>query len=301
MCEKALFSVVYPDSLQYLSDWYRSVAAQTVDGFAVYVVLDDVPVSTAKSQLLQVEKGPKVTWISAPEGLTIAEVRQLGLSSLPSECQTLVLVDSDDILMPTRVERAVEALQAADLVGCALRLVDEDKRELLSTISLEESVGASDVFPSFNAYGMSNTAYRTQLLRACLPIDPRVRVVDWFLATRAWLLGARIHFDRRPCMYYRQHARNFTRVTPPFSKEQVERDASLVREHYAIVLESPPPGCRSDRLSQLRARAAAVERFVAHTLNDASRLKLYLQRLNALKRPSLWWTTVANPAAMHYQ
>ena len=71
-------------------------------------------------------------------------------------------------------------------------------------------------FPRNNVFGLSNSAFRSDLLRRCLPIPADAVLVDWFLATRAWLMGARMAFDPEVEMDYRQYGGNMARVGPPF-------------------------------------------------------------------------------------
>ena len=45
-------------------------------------------------------------------------------------CSGVVLVDSDDLLHPSRVAAARAALQASELAGCALCLIDQHGKDL---------------------------------------------------------------------------------------------------------------------------------------------------------------------------
>ena len=102
--------------------------------------------------------------------------------------------------------------------------------------------------PRTNAFGLSNTAYRSDVLRACLPIPAAAALVDWYLITMAWLQGARLAFDPTPRMDYRQHGANMARIRSPFTAERVRADTALVREHFRLVLDGLPAGrCRPER------------------------------------------------------
>ena len=57
-----------------------------------------------------------------------------------------------------------------------------------------------------NVMGLSNTAYRSDLLRRCLPIPTEAELMDWLLAVRSLALGARLQFDPEPRMWYRQYS-----------------------------------------------------------------------------------------------
>ena len=60
--------------------------------------------------------------------------------------------------------------------------------------------------------GMSNTAYRTDVLRGISPSPPHCRLMDWFMATAGWIRGARFSFDNTPRMMYRQYGHNIARI-----------------------------------------------------------------------------------------
>ena len=133
----------------------------------------------------------------AGQGDTPATIRQRALAQIVERHDAVVLVDSDDVMHPTRVATARAMLRGHDLAGCALRLVDERGSSLDMTFTLPPDMAPEDVFPRTNAFGLSNTAFRADVLRRCLPIPAAAVLVDWYLSTRAWLLGASLGFGER--------------------------------------------------------------------------------------------------------
>ena len=217
--------------------------------------------------------------MTAPTGASPAHVRQTALEAVVEESDAVVFVDSDDILDPSRVAAARDALATSDVVACALRLADATGVELGETFGpLAETDPAAEL-PTYNVFGLSNSAYRTDV--ACLPAHPG-RVRPHRLASRDTGLGfgARMVFDDTPRMVYRQGASRATRVSPPFDAEQVLDATSLVLGHYRLVLDNPPalPAAVAASLAAARDRAERFRRAISASPRILSR---YIDALNA--------------------
>jgi len=289
----ALYTTIYPGVEPYLQDWCRSVLEQTDQEYQLWIGLDTIGIAAVKEAM---GADPKATWVLAVSGDTPAQIRQRALAQIAESCDGVVVVDSDDVLHPSRMAAARAALQTSDLAGCALRLVDQRGRDLGLTFGLPPQARPQDVLPRNNVFGLSNSAFRSELLRRCLPIPPNVRLVDWFLATKAWLYGARLAFDDVVRINYRQHDANMARVMPPFNRDQVIQDTELVRQHFQILRAAPTGNCMTDRLAGLERVAADVEAFHQHIILQPKQLERYVQALNTLEPAPLWWSCVAHPS-----
>lgn len=289
----AVYTTVYPGVEGYLVDWYRSLRQQTDQDFQLWIGLDMLGSESIQNML---GGDLNAHWVVAPPGATTAQVRQQALAQIVETCSGVVLVDSDDLLHPTRIAAARAGLEASELAGCALCLIDQQGKDLGLTFGPPAQLGPDDVFPRNNVFGFSNSAFRSDLLRQCLPIPASSVLVDWFLATRAWLLGARLSFDPVPRMGYRQHPTNTARVRFPFSPDQVISDTALVRQHFQLSLAEPRREFLADRIAALRSAAVAVEAFHRHIVLHPAQLDAYVQALNELHPAPLWWSSVANPA-----
>lgn len=289
----AVYTTIYPGVEPYLADWYGSLCRQTDHDFQLWVGLDTIhPQSVEQILGFQV----RAHWVTNPAGASPAEIRQNALAQLVDTCTGVILVDSDDILHPERVSAARADLEASDLVGCALSLIDQAGQRLESTFSLPTNLTPDQVLPRNNVFGLSNSAFRTDLLKQCLPIPAAAVLVDWFLATRAWLLGARLAFDRGIGMMYRQYDANTARLRYPVSADQVASDTALVSQHLQLVLAQPDREFLPDRLSRLQALQTEIETFEREIVLDERRIQEYVCALNQLRPAPLWWASVANPA-----
>lgn len=288
-----LCTTFYPAVEPFLSDWYASLANQTDRDHEIRIALDGLDVDRACDAM---GGRPDAAWVHAEPGDTPATIRQKLLAPVLNEFDGIVLVDSDDILHPDRVSSARKGLQQYDLVACALQLVDHEGNDLDMAFSLPADGGLDDILPRYNIFGLSNTAWRSDLLVKCLPVPADVEIVDWFLATRAWLIGAGLGFDEAIGMSYRQHASNMVRVYAPFDLAQIVRDTERVRRHFRLVQISPPDGTIATRLDEISRVADDVERFAERIVADPARLDEYAGALNQLDLAPLWWTSVAHPA-----
>ncbi len=292
----AVYTTIYPAVRPYIAVWYDSICKQTDLEFELWIGLDCVTRHAVKEL---VGRDIEAKWVESTHGSTPAQIRQQALAEIVEVSSEVVLVDSDDLLHPTRVAAARVALRSGELAGCALRLVDQQAKSLDLTFTLPAAFGPNEIFPRNNAFGFSNSAYRAELLKRVLPIPSEAVLVDWFIATRAWLLGAKIEFDREARMDYRQYPQNMALVRPPFTAQQVAAATALVRQHFRLVLQAPLSGSIEGRYLQVERTANDVEEFSERIISDPIRLAHYVTAYNSLDLPQIWWSCVANPALSH--
>jgi hypothetical protein len=293
----AVYTTIYPGVEAYLGEWFRSLCEQTDRDFQLWIGLDELEKESIQNLL-----GPdlKANWIIVPPGATPAEIRQLSLARIVETSSEVVLVDSDDLLHPTRVEAARSALQSSELAGCALQLADQHGNDLDSVFNLSPLLHPEDIFPRNNIFGFSNSAFRCKLLRQILPIPASSVLVDWFLATRAWLLGAKLDFDREPRMVYRRHPGNTALIQLPFSPRQVRSATALVCHHFRLLLAEPLQEFIPDRYVELKRVAGDVEEFNQQIIANPTKLESYVEAFNVIAPPQIWWSCVAYPELSHF-
>jgi hypothetical protein len=291
----AVYTTVYPGVGRYVGEWYRSVACQTDRDFDLWIGVNDMPIGLARDLVCE-EPGIHTTWVASHAGDTPAATRETALSQIVKAYDAVVLVDSDDVLHESRVAAARVFARMSDLAGCAMRVVDAAGLDRGMTFGLEPGAIPDEVLPRNNVFGMSNTVYRSSLLRRCLPIPADALLVDWFLATRAWLLGARLAFDCSARMSYRQHGWNTARIVPPFDATQIEQDTRRVLAHFHLMSRVPAEGCMPERVALVRQVTTEVRRFCHRIVGDARALDRYVEQLNALEMMPRWWSCVAHPS-----
>jgi hypothetical protein len=291
MSKTALYTTIYPGVEQFLPDWAASVMKQTYHNFDIVVGVDGVSIDNLAG-LLKTDK--PVQWIVGGPGFTPAQIRQLALEEMIPFYNAVVFADSDDILEADRIESALMNLVNYDVTACGMRLIDERGLDLKMLFQFDSLETLDSVLPRFNMFGLSNSAYRTEVLRRCLPIPHECVLVDWFLATKAWLEGARMGFDSTCLMAYRQFSRNTARVIPPFSAEEILTATQLVLDHCRLVFRYIVPAYPNSVAIFEKARLE-IEEFALKINRDQNLLDRYVDQLNQLPRAHLWWSCVAHP------
>lgn len=290
----ALYTTVYPAVLPYLSQWYASVRAQSDRDFDIWIGVDALTREDVIAALGAGADAHEIIMLLAPPGASSAEVRARVIRRLVGEYDAVIFTDSDDLLHPGRVAAARAALESADVAACALRIVDAEGRDTGVVFGPADGEDPLEMLPRHNVFGLSNTAYRTEVLGRCLPIPADDPLVDWLLATRAHALGARMVFDATPLMSYRQYGENIARVLPPFSGAEVDAASRRVLRHYRSLLEGPPRLDDAQR-KRIDAESRRVEEFQLALAESAERRQRYIEALNALPPRYVWWWCVANP------
>ena len=292
MCAErlALYTTIYPGVEPYLAEWFRTVDAQTDREFDLWIGLDTLsPADVAAA----CGRPCTADWVRAIDA-TPAEIRSRALETVAEQYAGVILVDSDDLLHPSRVSAARRMLREVDVAACALELLDPDGRPLDVVLAPPAGTDAVELLPRYNVFGFSNTAYRSAALRQCLPFPADCALIDWLLATRAWSAGATLAFDPTPRMGYRQHPAGMAPVLPPFGEAQVLAATGRVLAHYDALLDRdwPLPAGPREALESERTRVAAFDAAIRHR---PELLPEYVDALNRLQPARVWWWLVANP------
>jgi hypothetical protein len=288
----AVYTTWYPGVEGFLQEWHRSLVRQTDQDFDVWIGVDALDPRERARALGGLQEAH---WVFAAPGDTPARIRERAMTQLVEAYPAVVFVDSDDVLLPSRVAAARAALEAHDITACALRIVDEGGHDLGLVFGRPDEGDWGGFLPRHNVFGLSNSAYRSTVLRHLLPLPADCILIDWLLATRAWVSGRDLSFDPEPRMAYRQYGANVAKVVPPFTATDILRATEAVRSHYRLLLDDASwtiPSPSRSVLASARERFCAFESFV---LASPENLARYVGALNRLAPRYVWWWAVANP------
>ncbi|CBH23619.1 conserved hypothetical protein [Salinibacter ruber M8] len=297
MDELALYTTVHPGTRPFLGEWYESLRAQTDSGFELWIGIDDLDIQEARKAM---GGRPGANWIQAGPGDTPAQVRERAWTELIPNADAVIMVDADDAMHPRRVECAREHISRCDVGACGLKLVDEEGNSIGHAMPPPEYDTPKDVLPHHNIFGLSNTVYRTQALEKGLPLPKSITLIDWYLATQAWLRGGDLSLDRTVRMSYRQHGGSTLSLLPPFTAENVRRTSEAVVGHFSAVACSLPSKPHPERLSAFRKAYEDLRQFKKQVLDNDERLEEYTSTLNQRPPLLLWWGCVAYPELDHF-
>ncbi|WP_251968921.1 glycosyltransferase family A protein [Salinibacter ruber] len=291
-----MYTTIHPGTRPFLEEWYESVRAQTDSQFDLWIGIDDLDVDEACAEM---EARPEATWIRAEPEDTPAQVRERAWRALIPQADAVVMVDADDMMHPCRVEHARQQISECDIGACALQLVDEEGEEIDCVMPPSGCETPEDVLPRHNIFGLSNTVYRTQVLDGSLPVPKDITLIDWYLATQAWLKGSNLSVERAVLMKYRQHDDSTLSLLPPFTKEDVRRTTQAVQHHFSAVERNLPAGPKANRLTAFQNACEEVHQFQERILAGDERLEKYISALNRCPPLPLWWGCVARPELSH--
>lgn len=295
--ELALYTTVHPGTRPFLSEWYESLRAQTTSEFALWIGIDDLDIQEARKAM---GGQPGANWVHAEPGDTPAQVRERAWRELVPHADAVVMTDADDVMHPRRVEHARECISGCDIGACGLKLVDEEENSIGQVMPPPEYETPEDVLPHHNIFGLSNTVYRTQALEKGLPLPKGITLIDWYLASQAWLRGGDLSLDRAVHVDYRQHGDSTLSLLPPFTTEDVRRTSQAVLDHLSAVACSLPSKPQPERVEAFRKAHEDVRQFEKCVLGDDERLEEYTSALNQRLPLLLWWGSVAHPELDHF-
>src|SRR5690606_13082034 len=111
-----------PAALRFLPAFWQGLRDQLVEGFELYLSLDAV---TERDVVDVIGDGFDAILLEVPPGASPAEIRCRALAEITQRHEGVILIDSDDVPLPGRLEAAHAALEHVDVYGCALELIDE--------------------------------------------------------------------------------------------------------------------------------------------------------------------------------
>jgi len=288
----ALYTTVYPGVEKYFRDWYRSVKNQTDNNFDIWVGVDGISMETIKEAA---GEDFEATWVFAEQGDSPARIRSRSISRIVNQYPGVVFTDSDDILQPERIALTRNLLEEYEVAACAMRLVDKNRRDLGLVFFMPTDFSIQDQISKVNLFGLTNSAFRSETLSKCLPIPDDCVLVDWYLASLAIAGGAKVVFSNKIMMDYRQHENNIGRILPPFSGPDVIKATKMVMNHYEC-LNRRLPEIDTSFSKTIAFAEEHIRLFYKSIDNNQESIRSYLQELNQIPGPFLWWEWVNHPA-----
>jgi glycosyltransferase involved in cell wall biosynthesis len=209
-----LISVILPafNSAPYLAQALDSVLAQTENDFELLVVYDESSDQTRSIIESYMAKDGRVRLI---EGQKARLVGALNQGILASRGKYIARMDADDVSLPTRFEKQVQAMDQSELdfCGCDIVMMDESGRPIkdilmphtpdLITITLACTV------PFAHGSVMMRKAFLDQ---HDLLYQKGASAEDYDFWCGAYALGARFGNIRKPLFHYRDFSQSLSKV-----------------------------------------------------------------------------------------
>ncbi|RAW01306.1 glycosyltransferase family protein [Pseudochryseolinea flava] len=273
----ALFSVIFPANVLYLTSFLDSLSKQTDQDFDVLLVVDgvdDIDVRLKKHALSFSVKTFHCTG-------SIAEIRRQGLKWLGTLSYTNVIFqDADDLLHDDRVFVCKKYLAQYNVV--VNDLVPFTDQGLMggsgfweNRLQHETEFSQTDI-QTCNFVGLGNTAVRTSVINE-IHIPDQIKVVDWFLFYH-WLDESPGIFIHDGKVLYRQHDHNLAGLQV-VSVERLRNIVDVKLVHYASLVQ---------RFSELMPMLQESEHLKLK-LKDARFAQKSVDYLNTKRINYFWW------------
>ena len=283
----AVVTAAYPAARRFFKDFFCSLAMQTDQKFDLWVGLDDIDPICFEGLA---KAGQKLNLVKVDAHSNPIIVRNKILGCALQNCDAVALVDIDDLLLPSRIEAAKSFAEKFDLSATSMNFIDAEGRPISGIF--DPSSADPDLLLN-NAFGFSNTTWRSKPLSDLLPVPDCCVTMDWYVSTLAKLSGVSVGFDKIPRMLYRQHSANLANVRPPFTKEQVLFATKLVLKHFSLVINTLGRHDESGYSKKIVVARRRIEHF-AVSITDPRLLEEYVFALNKLPADHVWWSCVAH-------
>lgn len=230
-----------------------SVFSQSYPEIEVIVVDDGSTDGTGKA--LDSRYGQQLHYIwQANQGESIARNRGIDAAS----GDYLAFLDSDDLWLPMKIERQVEALerlQDVAIIGCQAHLIDFDDN-LIDAVTLYADTQAESLTLEpllfANTFGGGSVALaRSHLVRQIGGFDPAIRFgEDWDMWLRVLIQGGKLARIPEPLALVRRHRQTQSHLPAPANTERVLHDHLRLLQRAFDALAP-----LSEHLQRLRARS----------------------------------------------
>jgi len=277
-----LFTVAYPQALDFLKDFHKSVLSQTRKDFDIIIVNDGCNVDSITS----IFQGINVKILDAVGGFSANRIQGIDYAR-NLHYKYILFCDADDTFSSERYERTMEVFDNshADIIVSNLNIVDEQCTLLIKDYFSKELPHSSWIDAAFeqdkNIFGMSNTAVRLEALKDTIQL-PETPIVDWCLFTTLLLKGLKALYITDSLVNYRQYNSNLLGINK-FDVASFRRLSELKINHYRLLSEMGHP-----QYQQLMQECKALL-----FLSDSEIDSIVKQELYVHSQP-LWWQIITN-------
>ena len=231
-CEISILMPVFDTQPAYLAECWESIRAQTFREWELVLVDDGSLAAETIAEIDRIADDPRVVLIRLDENQGIAPALNLGLR----RCRTNLVarMDSDDVMMPTRLERQFVYMQAhsdVTVLGTQIQAIDwETDRPVFEPTNHPEQITEDYVNHQRITSEIFFLNHPSVMLRRSDVITlggyPKYRVAqDLGLWLKVVMAGLKIHNLPTVEVHYRLHPNQMSRVS------------GVMRDEYAQIVE----------------------------------------------------------------
>lgn len=239
-CEISILMPVFDTPAAYLAECWESIKAQTFREWELVLVDDGSRAAKTIAEIDRIASDPRVVLIRLDENQGIAPALNVGLSRC--RAKLVARMDSDDKMMPTRLERQFAYLQShsdVTIVGTQLQSIDWETDRLLAPTEHPEQVTDEFIQHQRNTSEIWFLNHPTVMLRRHEVMNlggyPTYRVAQdlglWLKVVKA---GLKIHNLPTVELHYRLHP-NQTSTARGVRREEYAQIVAECWKHQAAM------------------------------------------------------------------
>jgi amylovoran biosynthesis glycosyltransferase AmsE len=231
-CEVSILMPVFDTQPSYLAECWESIRTQTFREWELVLIDDGSRATETIAEIDRIATDPRVVLIRLEENQGVASALNLGLR----QCRTNLVarMDSDDRMMPTRLERQFAYMQAhsdVTVLGAQIQAIDwETDRPVFKPTNHPEQITEDYINHQRITSEIFFLNHPSVMLRGNEVIDlggyPKYRVAqDLALWLKVLFAGLKIHNLPTVEVHYRLHP------------NQISRVKGVMRDEYAQIVE----------------------------------------------------------------
>jgi glycosyltransferase involved in cell wall biosynthesis len=231
-CEVSILMPVFDTQPAYLAECWESIRAQTFREWELVLVDDGSRATKTIAEIDRIAEDPRVVLIRLDENQGIASALNLGLRRC--RANLVARMDSDDRMLPTRLERQFVYMQAhsdVTVLGTQIQAIDwETDRPIFEPTNHPEQITEDYLNHQRITSEIFFLNHPSVMLRRSEVINlggyPKYRVAqDLGLWLRVVFAGLKIHNLPTVEVHYRLHP------------NQISRASGVMRDEYAQIVE----------------------------------------------------------------
>ena len=283
-----IVTVIYPQVMQFCSDFVSSVNQQSDRNFDLLIVNDSVECPEAILEHLQVD------WFLLDATGTPAQLRKFAIHhAVEKNYDIIIFADADDVMGKNRVEVVKQYLINNKIIFNELKLFHDcinKAAPYLSKRFIDGDIVTLQDLDNSNCMGLSNTSLKTEVIRDILNLIPdNIKVFDWLFFNRVLAVGYEAIFTSKTTTYYRQHHNN---MAAPFTltNDSIIKAVEFKFDHF----------CSLRDLGPWYEKQAIAFGQLREILKEDSFIVQYCEavRKNSSKYP-LWWEPIKLPKELN--